>query len=133
RLVEIRLDAVAGERVTLEEEVALGDAQIDDLAVVAADLLLDVLQRAARLRVAFRAVEDQRAAEIELVVLPLDQILPRPERRARLVGRVRQRELAIDPEERFGRALAVAGGERGAAAPVEHLLRRSRSVGGERA
>ena len=38
RAVEVRPDAVARRGVALEEEVALGDAQIDELPVVAAHL-----------------------------------------------------------------------------------------------
>ena len=68
-LFEIRLHAVARRSVALQEEVALGNAQVGELPVVAGHLPLDVLERAARLGVALRAEQDQRAAQVALALL----------------------------------------------------------------
>ncbi len=68
RLIEIRPRAVAGRGVLLQEVIAFGYSQIDDLAIVTADLRLQGLERRARLRVAPGAEQSQRAPEIELVV-----------------------------------------------------------------
>ncbi len=58
RLFEIGLHAVARRGVALEEVVAFGDAQVDDLSIVARHLRLQVLKRATGLAVAPGAEED---------------------------------------------------------------------------
>src|SRR5262249_39658433 len=117
-------DAVAGVRVALEEVVALGNPQIDELAIVARRLALDVLQGAARLGIPLRPEQNLRAPEIELVVLLDDQILERRQLAAGVRGRVGERELVVDANEGVGGALAIAGSQRGASEARQDLLRR---------
>jgi hypothetical protein len=89
RLVEIRLHAVARRGVALEEIVALRDPQVDHFPIVAGHLTLQILERAARLAVALRAEENQRAAEVPLRIGD-DEVLQRSERVARRRGGVAQ-------------------------------------------
>src|SRR6185503_3788012 len=103
--------------------VALRDPQVDELPVVAADALLEILERAARFGIALRAKEDLRASEIELVIARDDDVLERRDRVGRRRGGVAQRKLVVDAQPRFGAPLAIAGKLRRPREPRKRVLR----------
>ena len=103
-------------------KVALRDAQIGELAIVAARLPLDLLKRGAGLGIAARAEQHRRPAEILLVAGPGDLILQRRELRRGGGREIGQRELVIDAQVGLGRRLAVAGAQRDRAKPRQHVV-----------
>ncbi len=119
---KIRLHAVARRRVSLQLEIALGHAEIDELLVVAVGHLLQILERRARLGVAPRPEQELRAAEIELVTGVLDLILQRVELRPCQRRSLGQRELVVDAHVGGGGLRPVSRRERRAAEPRQHVV-----------
>ena len=68
-LLDVRLDAVARVARPLQEVVALGEPQLDELAVVALRGLAQALERRARLRVPLGAEQPLGAPELQLVAV----------------------------------------------------------------
>ena len=92
RLVDVRLDAVARRAGALQEIVALGEAQVDELSFVALGRGAQGFERGARLHVPLRAEEAFGASELELVsIRPCGD---RPDRQVRQLVARRRREIA---------------------------------------
>ena len=119
---QVRHHPVARRRVALQLEIALRDAEIDELLVVPVRDLLQILECRARLGVAPRAEQDLRAAEIELVAGAFDLVLEQGELRRGDRGGVGERELVVEAHVGRGRLRPVSGRQRGAAKPRQHVV-----------
>ena len=133
RTIEVRAHAVAGGVVALQMKVTLGDAQIGELAIIAAGLPLNLLERRPGFGVAARSEQHGRPAEILLVAGLDDLVLQGREMRRGGGRKIRQRELVIDPQVGRCRCLAVAGAHRHRAKPRQHVIRDEMPVVGNAA
>ncbi len=93
---------------TLQEEIGLGNAEVDELAIVAADFALQRGKRGARVGIPARAVELDGSAQVQLVALTHDDVAQRLELGRRRDRRVGQGKLVVDPQQRLGRLAPVA-------------------------
>ncbi len=131
RAVEPRRQPVDRGLIPLQEKIGFGDSEVDELAVIAAHLALQGDERRARIRVAARAVQLHGSAEIQFVALPDDDVAERLELGARRDGRIGQRKLVVDPQQRFRRLAAIAEHPRRLGLSGKDLLADRCLVGGE--
>jgi hypothetical protein len=98
RFVEIRPQRVAGDARALEEVVALGKSEVDELAVVVARRAAQGLERQSRRRVAPGAEQPLCAAQFELVALSaVGNRLAIDPPRARGTSQIAEGKLEIQP------------------------------------
>ena len=128
-LVEIRPDPVAGVARALQEVVALGEAQLDDLAVVVPRRLAQAFERRARLRVTLGAEQPLGASQLQPEAVRAGR--DRGDRQAlELAARERrqvaEREFVDQARVRLGRLVGVADRPGGAAEAHQHVVGRGR-------
>ncbi len=93
---------------TLQEEVGLGNTEIDELAIIAADFALKRGKGGARVGIPARAVQLDGSAQIQLVALAHDDVAERLELGGRGDRGVGQGELVVNAQQRLGRLAAFA-------------------------
>ena len=130
RAIDIRAQAVARVAGTLQEIVAFGEPQVDQLSIVALSGVSQPLERRPRLRVPLASEEPLGTSQFQLVanaagrdrlavVEPID--LGPGHRR-----QIAERELVVHARERCLGLFQIAGGFRGSADAHQHIVWRRR-------